>query len=83
MTLRKPESECCREGDDAPCGPFLDQEREIDRLRSALREIAALRAEDMPLADGCGFDNMAAMYAAHALNEQPAVSRTSQVSEQR
>ncbi len=38
-----PESSCCQE-DGWACGPFMDQEREIDALRSALQKIA-----DMPL----------------------------------
>lgn len=33
-----PESSCCQEDGDA-CGPFIDQEREIERLRGALKTI--------------------------------------------
>lgn len=37
-----PESNCCQE-DGWACGPFMDQEKEIEELRAALQEIA-----DMP-----------------------------------
>jgi hypothetical protein len=43
---------------------------EIERLRAALEEIAGLKGEDLRLADGCGFDNLAAWKAAAALQEK-------------
>lgn len=47
---------------------------EIERLLAALAEIAALKGEDLHVADGCGFDNMAAMRASAALGNQQAIS---------
>ena len=32
-----PESSCCQEDGDA-CGPFIDQEREIERLRKLIHD---------------------------------------------
>lgn len=41
---------------------------EIERLRAALREIAAMRREDLPLAAGLPEDNLAAHHARLAVN---------------
>jgi hypothetical protein len=43
---------------------------EIERLRAALKEIAELKGEDLPLADGLPEDNLAAHYARIALEQR-------------
>ena len=43
---------------------------ENERLRATLKEIAELKGEDLYLADGCGFDNLAAWKANAALLEK-------------
>lgn len=39
-----PESSCCQEDGEA-CGPFMDQEREIDRLKAVLKSAHAALVE--------------------------------------
>lgn len=48
MTGEKIESECCREDARAeePCGPFIDLQRENERLRKALRDARRSVAEN-------------------------------------
>jgi len=55
--MSEPIDECCREGGDHPCGPFLDQEREIERLRDALKW--SLTLADIAL-EQCRYDRMKA-----------------------
>ena len=43
--------------------------KEIERLRAALKEIAAMKREDLSLADGLDWDNAAAYHAACALEQ--------------
>ena len=49
------------------CAELFKAKSEIERLRAALAEIAALKGEDLYVADGCSFDNLAAMKASAAI----------------
>ena len=53
-----------------PCDLGNEMLAEIERLRVVLEEIAGLKGEDLHLADGCGFDNLAAWKASAALQEK-------------
>lgn len=53
-----PESECCRETADGPCGPFLDQEREIERLRVLRLHVLLKRCQFRIYGVGGGTDDL-------------------------